>query len=468
MARGPTGRYPRTIRRVPRVEVEVEPERRRRLNVRPQQLPIILVAGFAFVILIGTVLLSLPIASADREWTGPVTSLFVATSAVCVTGLTPVDTGTYWSGFGQAVILVLIQLGGFGFMTSATLLFLIFGWRVGLRERLFLSESLDLPRAGGVVNLVRRAMIFTGAAEAIGFIILTARFALDEPFPTALWNGLFHSISAFNNAGFDVFGNFRSLEERGDAVVLLTVSVLVLVGGIGYLVIEDLRSGGLRGLSLDSKMILRMTAALLAAGFIAVLILEWDTTLAGRALPDRLLQSWFHSVTPRTAGFNSLPTGEMNDETLFFTMALMFVGGASGSTAGGIKLGALAILIALTFSLVRGHAQPEASGREIRRADVDRALTVTILSATLVFVVALSLAAGHAGEFLPLAFEATSAFGTVGLSTGVTPDLTQPGLLIVTATMFIGRLGPLTLVLALTQRVRPQRRRLAEDRVRVG
>jgi trk system potassium uptake protein len=237
MRRDPVARYPRTLRRTSRFEIPLEPEKRRRATFQIRSLPLILIGGFALVILIGTLLLIPPWASQEREWTSPAVAIFVATSAVCVTGLVPVDTATHWSGLGEGIILVLIQFGGLGFMTSTTLLFLVFGWRVGIRERLFLSESLDLSRMGGVVALTKRAVIFTVSLEAIGFIILSTRFALDEPLGRALWWGLFHSVSAFNNAGFDLMGNFESLTEHRDGVILGTISMLVVVGGIGYLVV---------------------------------------------------------------------------------------------------------------------------------------------------------------------------------------------------------------------------------------
>jgi trk system potassium uptake protein len=432
-------------------------------------LPLLLVAGFATAILFGAVLLMLPVSSASGEWTSPVIALFVATSAVCVTGLTPVDTATHWSGFGEGVILLLVQFGGFGFMTSTTLLFLLFGWRLGLRERLFLSQSMDLSRMGGVVRLTRRAIVFTLAVEAVGFVILTARFAFDVPIERAAWMGLFHSVSAFNNAGFDIMGGFRSLEGHGDFVTLTTVGAMVVLGGIGFLVVEDLIHRRQQNrLSLDSTIVLRMTAVLLLVGFAAFLLFEWGNTLADRSVPDKLLQSGFHSVVPRTVGFASLPVGEMHDEAQFFTLALMFIGGGSGSTAGGIKVATFAVIVAAAFAAIRGRERAEAGHREIPRPDIDRALAVLLLSGVLVFAVAVALARLEAGAFLPLLYEATSAFATVGLTTGLTPDLSTPSLLVLTVTMFVGRLGPLTLVLALVQRTGPEYRRLPEERVRIG
>jgi trk system potassium uptake protein TrkH len=445
-----------------------KPPRRRQVSVN--FLPLLLIGGFALAILVGTLLLMLPISSSSGDWTSPIIALFVSTSAVCVTGLTPVDTATHWNGFGEAVIMLLIQFGGLGFMTSATLLFLLFGMRVGLRERIYLSQSMDLSRMGGVVNLTRRAIFFTVLMEAVGFVILSTRFAFDEPLGTALWRGLFHSISAFNNAGFDIMGGFSSLEGHNDFITLATISILVVVGGIGFIVVEDLLhvDRGRNRLNADSTVVLRATALLLAIGFVVFLLLEWSNVLADRSLPDKLLQSAFHSVTPRTAGFNSVPISGLQDETQFFTLGLMFIGAGSGSTAGGIKIGTIAVIVAAAFSAIRSREHPEAANRELARSDIDRALAVLLMAGTIVFIVALTLARLEPITFLPILFEATSAFGTVGLSTGITPDLSDASLLVVTVTMFIGRLGPLTLILALVQRSGRETRRLPEERIRIG
>ncbi len=465
-------RYPRTIRRPSRVELPIEERARRPRRLRISSLPLLLLAGFGIAILIGTVLLTLPISSESGDWTSPVIALFVSTSAVCVTGLVPVDTATHWSGFGEAVILLLIQFGGLGFMTSTTLLFLLFGWRLGLRERLHLSQSMDLSRIGGVVSLTRRAILFTLIIEAAGVAILFARFVIDQPVEQALWWSVFHSVSAFNNAGFDLTGGFQSLQGNADAVTLLTIGGLIVFGSIGFLVVGDVLhlNRNTRRLTADSVVVLRMTAILIVIGFLVFFVLESGNLLAGKNMPDRLLHSFFSSVSHRTAGFSALPIGEAQDETQFFTLGLMFVGGASGSTAGGIKVATLAVIVAAAFAAIRGREHAELASREMPRADVDRALAVVLLSALSVFVVAIALARlQDSVTFLPILFEATSAFATNGLSTGITPSLDDSSLLLLTATMYIGRLGPLTLVLALVQRSAARElRRLPEERVRIG
>ena len=464
----PAARYPRTIRRTRRIEYDLKPSRRRRFTLPVSSLPFLLLGGFSLAIALGTVLLMLPWASESGSWTTPIDALFVATSAVCVTGLTPVDTATHWSGFGEAVILLLVQFGGLGFMTSAMLLFLLLGWRVGLRERLLMSASLDLSRPGGVVRVTRGALIFTLICEAIGFVLLTIRFALDRPLLESLWFGLFHSVSAFNNAGFDLFGNFSSLEGQRDAFTLTVIALLVISGGIGYLVVQEVLVWRRHRLSLDSTLVLRTTFALLLGGWLAYTVLEWDATLAALSLPDKLLQSGFQAVAPRTAGFASLPVGDMKEETHFLTIFLMFVGGSAGSTAGGIKVATLGIIVAAVFSALKGKAHIEVAGREIRRSEADKALAVAFLAACIIFLAAVIISAIEDELFLSLLFEVTSAFGTTGLTTGITAHHETPTMLLLTVLMFVGRLGPLTLALALMQRSKVDRLRLPEEPVRIG
>lgn len=472
MARQRIDRYPQAVRlrraSQETVAIETPPPKKRRLQA--PSAPLLLIAGFAVASLLGALVLSLPISSADGTWTSPVIALFVSTSAVCVTGLTPVDTAAHWSTFGQAVILVLVQVGGLGIMTSTTLLFLIFGWRLGIRERLILSRSLDLGRMGGIVALIKRAIIFAFVVEFIGFVILTARFLFTEAPDTAVWYGLYHSISAFNNAGFDLFGGFSSLTGHDDAVILLTLGTLIVLGSIGFIVVQDVMDRVRYGdrLSLDTKLVLQATGGIIVVAFLLMLWLEWDGVLAGESLPAKVLHSGFLAFGSRTAGFSAVPTSEMSDAAQFTMLAFMFIGGASGSTAGGIKVGTFAILVAAALSTAAGRERVEANGREIRGSDVHRALTLTFASVLIVFLSTLVLSQMVTFHFLDIMFEATSAFGTTGLSTGITPDISDPGLLLLTLAMLVGRLGPLTLALALVQRQRPSRRRLAEERVRIG
>jgi trk system potassium uptake protein TrkH len=433
---------------------------------------VVFVYGFAAFILMGGLVLTLPVASASGQWTPLLDALFTSTSAVCVTGLVLLDTGTYWSGFGQIVILLLIQLGGFGFMTSSTLLLLLLRREATLRERILLREALGSGGVGSVFHLARKVIVFTLVAEASGAIILTIAFLSEVSPAQAVWWGVFHAVSAFNNAGFDVVGEFRSLVPFNQSPeILLTVACLIVVGGISYTVVEDLskRRGFVR-LSLDSKLVLVTTAVLLALGTVGVLFTERANaaTLGDMPIGLRLLNAFFASVSPRTAGFNSIDVGAMTENGLFVLIALMFIGGAAGSTAGGIKVQTFSVLLFAIVSAVRGGSEVEAFGRRVPNGYVLRAIAVALLSLAVVFVVAFALTLTENARFLYLLFEAFSAFGTVGLTTGITPNLSPASLVILGVTMFAGRLGPLTLVLALAARERRTTYRWPAEGVKIG
>ncbi len=437
---------------------------------RPQSL--ILIYGFLGLIAIGTIILMLPISSKSGHATSFVDALFTSTSAVCVTGLVVADTANYWNLFGQIVILVLIQLGGFGFMTSATLFLLAFGRRIGLRERLLIGESMGLSKMGGLTSIVKRMAVFTLIIEAVGVLIFLIRFTSASGFWTALWQSIFHSVSAFNNAGFDIFGNFSSLSAyNADPLLLLVTAGLIILGGISFLVVTDIiQVKRFTKLSLDSKLVLFTTLALLIMGTIIVLLTEFrdPDTLGAMTFPQKVLNAFFQSVTARTAGFSSVNVANIANYALFFTMMLMFIGGASGSTAGGIKVNNFGMLAATIWSTLRGKEHAGAFNREFTTQHIHRALTVVLLSLGLISVVVFLLTITEEFRFLDLLFETVSAFGTVGLSTGITPGLTVAGRLIITITMFVGRLGPLTLMLALIQRQYPATYRYPEETVRIG
>jgi len=432
----------------------------------------LLIYAFAGLIVIGGIILMLPVSSAAGQPTPPVNAFFTSTSAVCVTGLVVVDTGTYWSAFGQGVILALIQIGGFGFMTSTTLLLLAFGRRIGLRERLLIGQSIGLARLGGVVGLVKRMAVFTALTELIGAAFLFIRFSAYFPARTAVWKSVFHSISAFNNAGFDVIGNFRSLTGyQTDAGLLLLTAALIFLGGISYLVLSDLiRVRKLSKLSLDSKLVLSTTVILLVGGIVVMLITELADPLAFGSLtvPQTVLSAFFQSVTARTAGFTIVNMASLAPYALFFTMFLMFVGGASGSTAGGIKLNTFGILAATVWSTVRGRENPAAFGREFDKQQIYRAMAVIMLSLGVVVLAVFLLTIYENTGFIQLLFETISAFATVGLTTGITPGLSMAGKLIITVTMFVGRLGPLAMTMALLQRQQPSSYRYPEEIIRIG
>lgn len=431
-----------------------------------------LVVGFGAMILFGTVLLMFPFASRSGTWTPFVTALFTSTSAVCVTGLVVVDTLDYWSFFGQLIILILIQLGGFGFMTSATIFLVALGRRIGLRERLLIRESVGVIQLGGLLRIIKGMAIFTIVAEAFGAVVFFVRFSDEYSPAVAAWKSIFQSVSAFNNAGFDVFGGFRSISEYyGSPLTVLTTAVLVILGGISYLVLRDIYlNRSFRKLSIDTKLVLSVTIFLITLGTVVILATEFGNTgsLGTMSLPQKILNSFFQSVTSRTAGFSSFPTADMTDYALFFTMLLMFVGGASGSTAGGIKVNTFGMLIATIWDSIRGKEYPGVFGREFTSQQISRALAVIMLALVLVTVVAFLLSMTEGASFIKVLFETISAFGTVGLSTGITPELSMLGRILITITMFAGRLGPLTLTLALIARQRPTVYRYPKEVIRIG
>ncbi|MEW5898529.1 MAG: TrkH family potassium uptake protein [Bacillota bacterium] len=445
------------------------PVRERRLFSSRFSPPKVLVAGFAAVILAGAVLLCLPFASASGQAGDFLTALFTATSAVCVTGLVVVDTGTHWSFWGQLIILILIQTGGLGFMTMATLFFLLLGKRIGLKERILIRESLNQIDVAGVVRLVRAVLLFTFATEGIFAFILSWRWFYDVGWPRCLWFGLFHAVSAFNNAGFDVFGGFRSLTAyAGDPVVVFSVTTLIILGGLGFSVVVNIYKWKERGLSVHSRLTLLMTVFLIGCGFLFFLFLEWSHGLTHLSLPGKFLAAYFQSVTPRTAGFNTVDIGGLRPATQFLLIIFMFIGASPGSTGGGIKTTTFGLLVIAVWSLARGKEDTELMRRRILPGQVYRALAVALLAVSVVTVATLVLNITEKADFLTILFESVSAFGTVGLSMGLTPHLTPLGRILIILTMFSGRLGPLTLVFALAQQKKKTFIRYPEEKILIG
>jgi Trk-type K+ transport system membrane component len=424
------------------------------------------------VMLFGTALLMLPVARAGPGGAPLHTALFTAVSAVSVTGLTAVDTATYWSGFGQASILVLVQLGGLGITTGAALLGLLVSRRLGLRTRLYTS----VERGGGIGD-VRRVVVAVAAlsftVELLSAVILTLRWwiSYDNTFPHALWLGVFHGVTAYNNAGFVLFSN--SLESFDtDGVVLLTVSVAVILGGIGVPVLLDLlaRRRRWRDFSLHSRVTLWTTAGLLAFGLLAVAVAEWSNpgTLGHLASGDKLLNSWFGSVTPRSSGFSTFDYAAANPETRLVTDMLMFVGGGPVSTAGGIRVTTLAVLFLVMWAQARGDREVDAGNRRLAVATVQQGLTITVVFSMLAVLGTLLLMALSTAGLDRALFETISAAGTVGLSDGLTERLSIPAQLLVALLMFVGRVGPTTLATALALRQRDRRFQRPEGQVLVG
>jgi len=444
---------------------------------------VILAGSFALVIAVGTLLLSLPFARGG-EPVPFVDALFTSTSAVCVTGLTVVDTGSRFSPAGQAVILALIQVGGLGLMTFAVFVGVVLGRKVAFTDRMVIQDSMHHTPRAGIRRLVRYVLAFTLAVEAVGAALLWLRFRGQFPAGEAVWQSVFHSVSAFCNAGFGLLPD-NLVPYRGDVLVNLVITGLIIVGGLGFLVNMELwdqlrlRLRGSRAPlpTLHSRLALTVTAALLLGGTVAFLALEWDNVLRGLPAGERVLAAWFQSVTPRTAGFNTIDYGQVSSDTLFFTIFLMFVGASPGSTGGGIKTTTFGLLVALVVARWRGRGRATVFHRTIPHAVMDRALTLALLAWALVsLAVGLLVATETRGvpfgaaepRFLALMFEAVSAFGTVGLSTGITASLSGAGKLVLVALMYAGRVGPLTLVLAVGPRPGRGRFRYAEENVMVG
>ena len=429
--------------------------------------------AFASVIAVGTLLLMLPAASEGPGGASFVEALFTATSAVCVTGLIVVDTPEYWSAFGEWVVLGLIQVGGFGIMTLATLLTLVVGRRVGLSSRMRVAAETKALGLGDVRSVLKGVLTITVIFEAVTWVLLTLRLALgyDETWSRAAYLGLFHSISAFNNAGFSLYSD-SLVGFVTDPWICLPIAIAVIAGGLGFPVWIELyrHRTNHRRWNLHTRMTLWATGALLLLGALFVTANEWHNpgTLGTLDTPGKLLAGFFQSVMPRTAGFNSLDYTQMREGTLLGTVVLMFIGGGSAGTAGGIKVTTFVLLFFVIYAEVRGDRNVEAFDRRIEERAIRQALTVALLGVAVVVVTGLFILETTGNSTQDALFEAASAFGTVGLSTGVTGTLTTSGELWITAVMFLGRLGPITLVSALAMRDRSRLYQLPEGRPIIG
>ena len=451
-----------------KIKLNSEGQKKFTLSTTPAQT---LVIGFAAVIMAGAILLTLPIAVQQGKEVNFLTSLFTATSAVCVTGLVVVDTGTHWTTFGHIVILALIQVGGLGFMTMATFLYLLLGRRIGLKQRLIIQESLNYTSLAGIVRLARYVLLFTFVTEIFFAAILSIRWSLDLGWQKGLWFGLFHSISSFNNAGFDLFGGFKSLTAyTGDATVTLCITTLIILGGIGFSVIVDIvrRLKESRHLALHSKLAISVTGLLIIFGTIFMYFLEYDNTMGSLSPVGRVLAAYFQAVTARTAGYNTLDIGALHSATQFLIIILMFIGASPGSTGGGIKTTTFGTLAISVWCMIRGKEDTEVFRRRIGKDQVYKSLAILLMATGLVSVMTLLLSVTESADFLAILFETTSAFGTVGLTMGITPDLTAFGRILIIMTMFLGRLGPLTLAFSLTKARRKTHLRYPEEKIMVG
>ncbi len=440
----------------------------------------VIVVSFVLLILAGTFLLTLPVSSAAGSFTHPLDALFTATSATCVTGLSVVDTTGHWSPFGQAVVLLLIQLGGLGLSTFATGFSLLVRRRLGLREVILTGEASgsDMPDAASLLKLM---LGFTFACELLGAGLLMLRF-VPEYGAAGVWPSVFVAVSAYCNAGFDILGfvpgNSSLTAFTGDPLVCLTIDALIVIGGLGFVVVRDiyqcklllpLKHQGRKRLNFHSQVCLRATCALLAAGTLGFLLMEWGRTMEGLSFPAKLNTALFQSVNTRTAGFASVDIGAQGSFTKVLSVALMFIGGCPGSTAGGIKTTTLVVLLVTVGSTLRGREESVVLRHRFAPGVVYKAMTVVLLGLGVVFADACAFTLLNPQiRFIDLLYEAASAFGTAGLSAGVTGKLEPLSRIILCLTMFIGRVGPVSFGLSIMMKMKTAPSILPEGRMLIG
>ncbi|NLN84743.1 MAG: potassium transporter Trk [Candidatus Cloacimonetes bacterium] len=434
--------------------------------------PVSLMLSFLLVILIGSVLLMLPVANTRKEVTPVVDALFTATSATCVTGLTVYDVGSYFSKFGQIVILILIQIGGLGIMTVSTAFALLLGRNIDLKLKNVMSQVVGGTNKVNVLHLLKNIVILTVSLELVGALILMAKFLRGNTLSHAIYLSVFHSVSAFCNAGFSVFPD-NMARFGGSAIVSLVIPALIILGGLGFTTIIDLlryffKKDRVNSLNLHTKIVLVTTSVLILGGMLSFLTMEYHVTMKGFTAPQRFLSSFFQSVTLRTAGFSSLDFGAMSKASIFVSMILMFIGASPGSTGGGIKTTTFAVLGLTMVSLLKGRKDISVFGRRIPSNNFREAAGLVFLSAAILFFAVLALLLVEPFSLDKLLFEAVSAFGTVGLSMGITPYLSPLGRILITFLMYVGRIGPLTLIYAFAVGSKKTNIKFAEETIAIG
>jgi trk system potassium uptake protein len=445
---------------------------RKRNKIKKLEPATILFSGFLGLILLGTGLLMIPAATSDRHHLSFIDALFEATSAVCVTGLAVVDTGTTFTLFGQIILLVLIQVGGWGFMTIGILMFIILGKKIGLQQRLILKESLNTFSLQGVIALVRRVVLITLAVEAIGALVLAIRWAQEMSWGKAIYYGIFHSISAFNNAGFGLEPDNLS-KWVGDPTVNIMITSLFIIGGTGFFVIADiLEKRSIRKFSLHTKIVLVSTILLNIVSTLVIFALEYHNgdTLGQLSMGDKWWAAYFQGVVPRTAGFNTLDIGELTLSSKVYMMGLMFIGAAPGSTGGGIKITTFVLILLALWVVLTNKEDINIFQRRIPKSLIYRAFSIATSAMIFVFIIFFLLTITEKGvDMSTLLFETISASGTVGLSANFTGDLSPAGRILITIMMFIGRVGPLTIGFVLAIRANRQSKiRYAEEKILIG
>lgn len=418
------------------------------LKLNPPQL---LALMFLFLVVVGGVLLKLPIAT-EREisW---LDALFLSTSAATVTGLAPIDPGSTFTLFGEIVLMVLIQVGGLGIMTFAVLVVIVLGKKIGMKQRMLMQEALNQPSLGGVIRLARNVLLFSLFMELVGVALLAIDWVPKMGWTKGLYYSLFHTIASFNNAGFALWPDNLS-QFVGDPIVNMTVTSLIIIGGLGFTVVFDvLYQRRWRKLSIHTKLMLVMTLVVNVFATVFFFLLEHHNpkTLGSLSLSEQLWASYFQGITPRTAGFNTIDVGSLDQPTAMFMIFLMFVGAGSTSTGGGIKLTTFAVIVFAVVSFLKGKEETVIWQRTIRHTIILRALAIASMSMLFIFLVTMILTLTEDAPFLVLLFEVVSAFGTVGLSMNMTPHLSAVGKMLIIVVMLFGKLGPLTLVYSIAK-----------------
>lgn len=416
-----------------------------KMKRRTMSPPVIIAGSFLFLIFVGTLLLKLPIATTTHvSW---IDALFVVTSATTVTGLSVFDPGSTLTIFGEVVLMILIQCGGIGLMTFAVAILILLKKKIGFQNRIYIQESFNQNSVGGIIKLVKLILTFVLSVQLFATLVLTIHWIPTFGFKEALYLSVFHVISAFNNAGFALFPD-NLIGFAHDPIVNIVLSLLFIIGGIGFTVVVDIQQKkSFKQWSLHTKMMVVGTIIINVIAIAFVFLLEYNNpaTIGSMPLQDKLMVSYFQGVSPRTAGFNTLNYGDMEDPTILVTMVLMFIGAGSASTASGIKLTTFIVIVLATFSFLRKRSEPELFGRSIRLETVIRSLAISTISLFIVCFFLFLLTVTEKISFLPLAFEVVSAFGTVGLSMGITSQISDIGEVLLCMVMFIGRIGPLTL-----------------------
>lgn len=435
--------------------------------------PQLLSIGFLALIFIGSLLLMLPISRSPEVHFTYLDALFEATSAVCVTGLVVTDTATTFTMFGEIVLLILIQIGGLGFMTMGILVALLLGKKVGLTERLLAQNALNQFNLSGVVKLVKLVVLSTLIIEGTGALLLAISWSQEMNGWQALYFGIFHSVSSFNNAGFDLMGHYSSMTGYvGNYPINLILSSLFILGGLGFTVIVDVvKKRAFTKWSLNTKVVLIVTLVMNITASFMFFLLEHNNpnTLGSLSMEDKIIASYFHGTVPRTAGFNTLDLSQLNSDSILLTMGLMFIGGASGSTAGGVKVTTFFLLLLVVWTFIKQREDITFLNRRIPRDLVFRALAIFLIGIVLVFTSTFILDITEKDvPLMNLLFETVSAFGTVGLSLGVTPELSAIGKCVIMLLMFIGRLGPITIAFAFIRERKMSKIRLPEEKILIG